>query len=57
MDYMEQALSLARLALGQVSPNPAVGAIVVKNGVVIGQGYTQPPGSWHAEILALKQAV
>ncbi len=56
MDYMEQALSLARLALGQVSPNPAVGAIVVKNGVVIGQGYTQPPGSWHAEVLALKQA-
>jgi len=55
MDYMEHALSLARLALGQVSPNPAVGAIVVKNGVVIGQGYTQPPGSWHAEVLALKQ--
>jgi len=56
MDYMEQALSLAKLALGQVSPNPAVGAIVVKSGVVIGQGYTQPPGSWHAEVLALKQA-
>ncbi len=56
MDYMEQALSLAKLALGQVSPNPAVGAIVVKDGVVIGQGYTQPPGSWHAEVLALKQA-
>jgi len=56
MDYMEQALSLAKLALGQVSPNPAVGAIVVKNGVVIGRGYTQPPGSWHAEVLALKQA-
>jgi len=53
---MEQAISLARLALGQVSPNPAVGAIVVKNGVVIGQGYTQPPGSWHAEVVALKQA-
>jgi len=56
MDYMAQALSLAKLALGQVSPNPAVGAIVVKNGVVIGQGYTQPPGSWHAEVLALKRA-
>ncbi len=56
MDYMGQALSLAKLALGQVSPNPAVGAVVVKNGVVIGQGYTQPPGSWHAEVLALKQA-
>jgi len=53
---MEQALSLARLALGQVSPNPAVGAVVVKNGVVVGQGYTQPVGSWHAEVVALKQA-
>jgi len=56
MDYMRQALSLAKLALGQVSPNPAVGAVVVKDGEVVGQGYTQPPGSWHAEIMALKQA-
>jgi len=56
MDYMEQALSLARLALGQVSPNPAVGAVVVSGGVVVGQGYTQPPGSCHAEKVALKQA-
>ena len=53
---MEQALSLAKLALGQASPNPAVGAVVVKEGVVVGQGYTQPPGSSHAEVLALKQA-
>jgi len=56
MDYMEQAISLAKLALGQVSPNPAVGAVVVKDGAVVGQGYTQPPGSAHAEIVALKQA-
>ncbi|MFC2032640.1 bifunctional diaminohydroxyphosphoribosylaminopyrimidine deaminase/5-amino-6-(5-phosphoribosylamino)uracil reductase RibD, partial [Chloroflexota bacterium] len=56
MDYMERALCLAKLALGQVSPNPAVGAVVVKNDVIIGQGYTQPPGSCHAEIGALKQA-
>lgn len=56
MDYMKQALSLAKLALGQVSPNPAVGAVVVKDGEVVGQGYTQPPGSWHAEIMALNQA-
>ena len=56
MDYMEQALSLARLALGQVSPNPSVGAVIVKNGNTVGQGFTQPPGSWHAEIMALKQA-
>ncbi|HXY74072.1 MAG TPA: bifunctional diaminohydroxyphosphoribosylaminopyrimidine deaminase/5-amino-6-(5-phosphoribosylamino)uracil reductase RibD [Dehalococcoidales bacterium] len=56
MDYMLQALSLARLALGNVSPNPSVGAVIVKNGKVVGQGYTQPPGSDHAEIVALKEA-
>ena len=56
MDYMELALSLAKLALGEVSPNPAVGAVVVKDGVVVGQGYTQPPGACHAEIVALEQA-
>lgn len=56
MEYMEQALSLAKLALGQASPNPAVGAVVVKNNVVVGQGYTQPVGSHHAEIMALQQA-
>ncbi|MFC1906693.1 bifunctional diaminohydroxyphosphoribosylaminopyrimidine deaminase/5-amino-6-(5-phosphoribosylamino)uracil reductase RibD [Chloroflexota bacterium] len=56
MDHMEEALSLARLALGQASPNPAVGAVVVKDDAVIGQGYTQEPGSWHAEIGALEQA-
>ena len=56
MDYMERAISLAKLALGQVSPNPAVGAVIVKDGEVVGQGYTQPPGSAHAEIVALKEA-
>ncbi len=56
MDYMEQAISLARLALGQVSPNPAVGALVVKDNEVVGKGYTQPPGSCHAEVVALEQA-
>jgi diaminohydroxyphosphoribosylaminopyrimidine deaminase/5-amino-6-(5-phosphoribosylamino)uracil reductase len=56
MDYMALALSLAKLAQGQVSPNPAVGAVLVKNESVVGQGYTQPPGSDHAELVALKQA-
>jgi diaminohydroxyphosphoribosylaminopyrimidine deaminase / 5-amino-6-(5-phosphoribosylamino)uracil reductase len=56
MDYMSVALALARLATGLTSPNPAVGAVIVKDGVVLGQGYTQPPGSDHAEIVALKQA-
>ena len=53
---MKQALSLAKLALGQVSPNPAVGAVVVSHDEVVGQGYTQPPGFPHAEVVALKQA-
>lgn len=56
MEYMEQALSLARLALGQASPNPAVGAVVVNAGVIVGQGYTRPAGSHHAEIMAIEQA-
>jgi diaminohydroxyphosphoribosylaminopyrimidine deaminase/5-amino-6-(5-phosphoribosylamino)uracil reductase len=55
MDYMSVALSLARLAQGQVSPNPAVGAVIVKNDVILSMGYTQPPGGDHAEIVALKQ--
>jgi diaminohydroxyphosphoribosylaminopyrimidine deaminase/5-amino-6-(5-phosphoribosylamino)uracil reductase len=56
MDFMEQAISLAKLAHGNVSPNPAVGAVLVKDGVVIGQGFTQSPGLRHAEIVALEQA-
>lgn len=56
MDYMERALSLARLARGSTSPNPAVGAVIAKNGVIIGEGYTQPPGAAHAEIVAIRQA-
>jgi diaminohydroxyphosphoribosylaminopyrimidine deaminase/5-amino-6-(5-phosphoribosylamino)uracil reductase len=53
---MECALSLAGLALGYTSPNPAVGAAVVRDGVVVGLGYTQPPGCEHAEVMALQQA-
>jgi diaminohydroxyphosphoribosylaminopyrimidine deaminase/5-amino-6-(5-phosphoribosylamino)uracil reductase len=53
---MERALSLARLAVGSTSPNPAVGAVIARDGVIIGEGYTQPPGSAHAEVLALRQA-
>ena len=56
MSHMDRALSLAWLALGSVSPNPAVGAVVVNDGVVVGEGWTQPPGQDHAEIVALRQA-
>ncbi len=53
---MRHAVELARQALGNTSPNPAVGAVVVKDGVEIGRGATQPPGQAHAEIGALDQA-
>lgn len=56
MECMECALALAKLALGFASPNPAVGAVIVQDGLIVGQGYTQPPGSDHAEIVALRQA-
>ena len=56
MSHMERALELARCALGSVSPNPAVGAILVNGGEVVGEGWTQPPGRDHAEIVALRQA-
>ena len=53
---MERAISLARQARGHTSPNPPVGAVVVKDGVVVGEGRTQPAGEHHAEIVALQQA-
>ena len=56
MNYMRRAVSLARQAQGSTSPNPAVGAVVVKNGEIVGEGFTQPPGGDHAEVVALKQA-
>ena len=56
MNYMRRAVTLASQALGSTSPNPAVGAIVVKNGEIVGEGFTQPPGGDHAEVVAIKQA-
>jgi diaminohydroxyphosphoribosylaminopyrimidine deaminase/5-amino-6-(5-phosphoribosylamino)uracil reductase len=56
MDYMQRALGLARRALGDTSPNPAVGAVIVRQGRVVGEGWTQPPGGHHAEIKALAMA-
>ena len=53
---MHRAIELARWALGSTSPNPAVGAVVVRDGAVVGEGYTLPPGQSHAEIGALQQA-
>ena len=53
---MTLALRLAAKGLGQTSPNPMVGALVVKNGRIVGRGYHHGPGQPHAEILALNQA-
>jgi len=53
---MQQALRLARRGIGQTSPNPAVGAVVVRAGKVIGQGWHQQAGGPHAEIVALNQS-
>jgi len=54
--WMARAIALARQGLGRTSPNPAVGAVVVKNGRVVGEGWTRPAGGPHAEIVALRQA-
>ncbi len=54
--YMRTALRLARKARGRTSPNPMVGAVVVKNGKVISQGYHRKAGEPHAEAIALKKA-
>tara|TARA_A100001037_G_scaffold90741_1_gene82203 strand:- start:10716 stop:11798 length:1083 start_codon:yes stop_codon:yes gene_type:complete len=56
MNYMSRAISLSKKALGSVSPNPAVGALVVNNDKIVGEGWTQPPGQNHAEIMAIEQA-
>lgn len=55
-DPMARAILLARQAIGTASPNPPVGAVIVKDGHIVGEGYTQPPGQAHAEIMALAQA-
>src|SRR5664280_2249535 len=54
--YMKMALKLAQKGRGYVSPNPLVGAIIVKDGRIIGRGYHQRYGGNHAEINALKNA-
>jgi diaminohydroxyphosphoribosylaminopyrimidine deaminase/5-amino-6-(5-phosphoribosylamino)uracil reductase len=54
--YMELALTLGRRGQGCTWPNPAVGAVVVKDGVIVGRGWTQPGGRPHAEPQALRRA-
>ncbi len=55
-DYMKIALDLAEKGLGQTSPNPMVGAVLVKDGRVVGRGYHQRAGGPHAEVDAIDNA-
>ncbi|MCK9276216.1 MAG: bifunctional diaminohydroxyphosphoribosylaminopyrimidine deaminase/5-amino-6-(5-phosphoribosylamino)uracil reductase RibD [Syntrophales bacterium] len=54
--YMKRALVLARKGEGKVSPNPMVGAVIVKNGKVIGEGYHKLYGGNHAEVNAISSS-
>jgi len=54
--WMEMAYGLAEKARGRTSPNPLVGAVVVRSGVAVGNGYHEEAGKPHAEILALAAA-
>jgi diaminohydroxyphosphoribosylaminopyrimidine deaminase/5-amino-6-(5-phosphoribosylamino)uracil reductase len=54
--FMGLALALGRRGLGRTWPNPAVGAVIVKDGEIVGRGWTQPGGRPHAEIEALQRA-
>jgi len=48
-EHIAHALRLAARGLGNVWPNPAVGCVLVKDGIVVGRGWTQPGGRPHAE--------
>ena len=52
---MELAARMAERAQGLTSPNPPVGAIIVKNGIILSRGFTQPGGKPHAEIDAINK--
>lgn len=55
-DFMARALELAARARGRTSPNPMVGAVVVKDGQIVGEGFHERAGAAHAEVVALKCA-
>lgn len=54
--FMRRALALALRGRGTTAPNPMVGAVVVRDGVIVAEGFTQPPGAMHAEAMALSLA-
>ena len=53
---MRRALAVALRGRGTTAPNPMVGAVVVRDGQIVGEGCTQPPGGAHAEVMALRAA-
>ncbi|HKD08992.1 MAG TPA: bifunctional diaminohydroxyphosphoribosylaminopyrimidine deaminase/5-amino-6-(5-phosphoribosylamino)uracil reductase RibD [Bryobacteraceae bacterium] len=55
-DYMREALDLARRGMGLTSPNPMVGCVIVRDGIVVGRGFHTWDGVKHAEVLALEEA-
>ncbi|KKB63861.1 diaminohydroxyphosphoribosylaminopyrimidine deaminase [Robbsia andropogonis] len=54
--YMQRALALAERGMYTTTPNPRVGCVLIKDGNIIGEGFTQPAGQDHAEVQALKDA-
>ena len=54
--YMGASLALAERGIGPASPNPSVGCVIVKDGIIVGRGWTQPGGRPHAEAMALAEA-
>jgi diaminohydroxyphosphoribosylaminopyrimidine deaminase/5-amino-6-(5-phosphoribosylamino)uracil reductase len=54
VQYIKQTLRLAKKGLGYTSPNPMVGAVIIKNGIILGSGYHHKAGEAHAEIEALR---
>ena len=54
LEYMKRAISLAKRGTGKVNPNPLVGAVIVKNGQIIGEGWHEQYGGLHAERNAIK---
>lgn len=56
IEYMKEALALAKLGLGYTAPNPAVGCVIVKDGEIVGREYHHKAGTPHAEVWALREA-
>lgn len=54
IQFMNAAIALGKQAMGKTADNPYVGAVLVKHGKIIGQGFTHPPGQAHAEVAAIR---